>query len=186
MRRVLWFCAGLLAVVAVGAVWLGVALVPDAPEMTVVTGGLDAADRPEPAPEISFSDAAGNRLTLIDFRGRVVLLNLWATWCAPCVEEMPSLDRLQARLGGEDFQVLPLSIDREGLDAVQPFYGELGLDHLGVYLDPMGAAPRAFGAVGLPASYLIDRDGRVVAALAGAREWDTDASIAELRRYIDG
>src|SRR5215831_13466125 len=76
---------------------------------------------PKAAPEISFTDAEGHKLSLADFQGKVVLLNLWATWCGPCVEEMPSLDRLQAKLGGSRFVVLALSVDRQGLGVVRPF-----------------------------------------------------------------
>ncbi|HET8726563.1 MAG TPA: TlpA disulfide reductase family protein, partial [Alphaproteobacteria bacterium] len=129
MRKAIWFL-GLLAVVAAGALWLGFGLLPETRSITVASGGFETAGRPEPAPDISFSDAAGNSLTFDDLRGRVVLVNLWATWCAPCVEEMPSLDRLQARLGGDDFLVLPLSVDREGAAKVGPFYDELGIGHL--------------------------------------------------------
>src|SRR3546814_10498536 len=83
---------------------------------------------PRPLPELTFVDGEGEEMTLKAFDGRFVLLNIWATWCVPCREEMPSLDRLQAGLGGPDFVVVPLSIDREGLPAVKAFYEELGLD----------------------------------------------------------
>ena len=94
-----------------------------------------------------FVDGAGRDLTLEDFRGRVVLLNIWATWCVPCREEMPTLDALQARLGGDDFHVLPLSIDRAGLKVVRRFYDEIGIQHLGMYLADSTRAMLAFGAL---------------------------------------
>lgn len=184
MQKSLWFFAGLLAVVAVGAVWLGFGLLPESRTTIVVRGGFESTGRPEPAPDISFSDAVGNSLTFRDFRGKVLLVNLWATWCAPCVKEMPSLDRLERALGGDRFQVVALSVDREGLEKVQPFFAQLGIRDLGIFLDPPGQALRAFRALGLPTSYLIDADGRVLGSFAGAKEWDSDASIAELRRYI--
>ena len=93
---------------------------------------LSVFDQPREIPEIRFADAEGRGLSLGDFRGKVVLLNVWATWCVPCRQEMPSLDRLQAQLGGDDFTVLPLSIDRAGLPAIKRFYEELGLRHLGI------------------------------------------------------
>ena len=102
-----------------------------------------------------FVDANGRKMTLDSFNGRVVLLNIWATWCPPCREEMPTLDRLQAQLGGNDFHVLPLSIDRAGLDPVRRFYDEIGVRHLDMYLAEEVRAMLAFGAVGLPTTCLL-------------------------------
>jgi thiol-disulfide isomerase/thioredoxin len=122
---------------------------------------------------------------LSDFAGRVVLLNLWATWCAPCVREMPTLDRLQAELGGPDFEVVALSSDRAGAAAVEPFFRTHGLSRLGVYLDPQGEATRALGTRGLPTTVLIDREGREVGRLEGVAEWDSPEAKALIRAYID-
>ena len=99
---------------------------------------LSVPDQPRPLPEIRFADDQGHELTLADFRGRVVLLNIWVAWCAPCRVEMPTLDRLHARFGGKYFLVIPLSIDREGVAAVKRFYDKLGLEKLGIYVDPSG------------------------------------------------
>jgi len=90
--------------------------------------------------ELRFVDGAVRRLSLADFAGKAVLLNLWATWCASCRKEMPALDRLQARLGGPAFEVVALSIDRDGLEMIEPFYAELGLRSLGIYWDRSGMA----------------------------------------------
>ncbi len=158
-----------------------------------LTRPLSAADAPEkfalhevpkPIPEIQFQDGEGRDLTLADFRGKVVLLNVWATWCVPCRHEMPTLDRLQAELGGPDFQVLALSIDRDGFEAVAKFYTEIGVKHLAMYLDASGMAAPALGAVGLPTSLLIDRDGREIGRLVGPAEWDSPEMITFLRGYL--
>ena len=133
---------------------------------------LSVFDQPRVLPEIHFADEEGHDLTLGDFRGRVVLLNVWATWCIPCRKEMPALDRLQARLGGKDFLVIPLSIDREGVARVKRFYQELGLEKLGIYVDPSGKGSRALAIPGVPTTLLIDRQGREVARKMGAAEWD--------------
>lgn len=146
---------------------------------------LSVSERPRQLPEIRFDDANGRNLTLVDFRGKVVLLNLWATWCVPCRNEMPSLDRLQARLGGDDFTVLALSLDRAGLPAVHRFYDELGLQHLATYLDRTGAASRSLGTPGLPTTLLIDRAGREVARKIGPAEWDSPEWLALIRQRID-
>ncbi|MBU2089101.1 MAG: TlpA family protein disulfide reductase [Alphaproteobacteria bacterium] len=137
-----------------------------------------------PAPQTPFGTAEGSSLTLGNFKGKVLLVNLWATWCAPCVEEMPDLDRLQATLGGADFQVLAVSSDRGGAKQVQPFYDRLGLKNLPVYLDPKTELTRALGTRGLPTSILIDREGRMVGQLVGAAKWDSTDALALIRHYI--
>ncbi len=146
---------------------------------------LSLFDQPRAAPEIRRTDAEDRELALAEFRGKVVLLNIWATWCVPCRKEMPALDRLQAQLGGDDFVVLPLSIDRAGLPAVKRFYEELGLQKLGIYIDASGAAPRALGAPGVPTTLLIDRDGREVARKMGPAEWDGAEMSALIRHQIE-
>lgn len=139
---------------------------------------------PEAVADFGFEDGAGQPLSLEDFRGRVVVLNLWATWCAPCRREMPSLDRLQAAHGGDDLVVLPLAVDRAGVDKIEEFYAETGVEHLKIYRDPKAAASRALGALGLPTTVLIDRDGRDVGRLLGPAEWDEPAALAVLEEII--
>lgn len=136
------------------------------------------------APEISFTDADGRPLTLADFNGRVVLLNYWATWCAPCVEEMPALDRLQAKLGGEQFAVVAISVDRQGWPLVQPFLEKLAIKNLATYLDRSGASMRAFQVRGLPTTMLIDRDGREAGRLEGMADWASDDAENLIRHYM--
>ena len=138
----------------------------------------------KPAPAVTFSDREGRALTLKDFRGRAVLLNFWATWCAPCVREMPSLDRLQADLGAEGLSVIALSVDRQGLEAVEPFYRRLSIEALDIYLDPANQVARSFTVPGLPTSYLIDPEGYMVGALAGPAEWDSTDALALMRHYL--
>ena len=143
---------------------------------------LSLFDQPRDLPETHFADEEGHELTLADFRGRVVLLNVWATWCVPCRKEMPALDRLQARLGGKDFLVIPLSIDREGVAPVKRFYQELGLEKLGIYVDPSGKGSRALAIPGVPTTLLIDRQGREVARKMGAAEWDSTEMASVIER----
>jgi thiol-disulfide isomerase/thioredoxin len=145
---------------------------------------LSVFDKPRDLPEIRFADDQRHDLTLADFRGRVVLLNVWATWCVPCRKEMPALDRLQARLGGKDFLVIPLSIDREGVAAVKRFYQELGLEKLGIYVDPSSKGSRALAIPGVPTTLLIDRQGREVARKMGAAEWDGPEMVALVERTM--
>jgi len=139
---------------------------------------------PKPMPELRFVDGAGRALTLADFRGKVVLLNIWATWCAPCREEMPALDRLQASLGGERFQVVALSVDQQGASIARRFYGEVGIKALPLYVDPSAKAAFVLDAAGLPASLLVDRAGREVGRHLGAVQWDSADVVEQLRRAI--
>ncbi len=138
---------------------------------------------PQPAPQISFADLAGNAAALGDFRGKPVLINLWATWCQPCLREMPSLQRLQAALG-DGLVLLAISQDRGGARIVEPFVAQQGLDKLRVYLDPKSEVGHAFAVRGLPTSILIDADGRVVGRVEGAAEWDAPAFLAIVRPLL--
>ena len=140
---------------------------------------------PKPVPELTFLDGEGNEVALADFEGDVVVLNLWATWCAPCRREMPSLDRLQAELGDDGLTVVALSLDRGDVAKVRDFFAELGIANLAIYQDPKGAAGRALGAPGLPTTVVIDRAGQEVGRLLGPAEWDSEAAIALLRSILD-
>jgi len=138
-----------------------------------------------PAPIEPFFDAEGNETSLHEFGGKVVLLNLWATWCAPCVKEMPSLDRLQAALGGDRFQVVAVSVDRRGAEAVRPYFERLGIAHLPIYVEPKNQLAQALGLRVLPSTIVIGPSGLMVGNLIGAAEWDAPEAQALLRFYID-
>jgi thiol-disulfide isomerase/thioredoxin len=133
---------------------------------------------PKPVPELTFFDAAGNEVRLADFQGEVVVLNLWATWCAPCRREMPSLDRLQAADGGDGLEVIALSLDRGDVAKIREFFEELGISSLAIYQDPQARAGRELGAPGLPTTIVIDRAGQEVGRLLGPAEWDSDEAFA--------
>lgn len=153
---------------------------PPAPAATAAEpplGEFVPASPPKSAPEIGFSDAAGKTLSLSDFAGKPVLVNLWATWCAPCRREMPSLERLQQRVG-DKLAILAISEDMRGEKAVAPFVAKLGLTALKTYLDPKSAVGRAFNVDGLPTSFLIDRKGRVVGRVEGEAKWDSPKMLA--------
>lgn len=141
-------------------------------------------ETPKPVPEIHFQDGEGQARTLAEYSGKVVLLNVWATWCIPCRKEMPTLDRLQTKLGGSDFEVVVLSIDRAGPDVVRKFFEEIGIQHLALNIDASGKAMFALGIVGLPATILIDREGLEVGRLIGPTEWDSPAMVGFLGDLI--
>lgn len=131
---------------------------------------------PEVLPEIKFQDADGRERSLTDWRGKVVLLNLWATWCLPCRKEMPALDRLQASLGSDQFQVVAISVDRTGLAGAKKFLEETKTPNLAVYADPTARLASSLRAAGLPATLLIDKEGREIGRLLGPAEWDGEAA----------
>jgi thiol-disulfide isomerase/thioredoxin len=139
---------------------------------------------PEPLAEVNFVDGTGAARTLADFRGKTILLNLWATWCAPCREEMPSLDRLEAELGSEKFEVVALAVDRTGADAAKKFLDETGVKSLKLYTDPTTRSGSALKAIGMPTTILIDAEGREIGRLPGPAEWDSDAAKALVRETI--
>jgi thiol-disulfide isomerase/thioredoxin len=182
-----------------GVVWAGTALLAGAAMLFLasdgrerqlaataraVSGQLFTATGPRPVPELHFVDGAGQPRTLTDFHGKVVLLNLWATWCLPCRQEMPALARLQARLGGSHFEVLALATDKKGLPAVRAFYAEIGLQALAIYVDGSERATSQLGALGLPTTLLVDAQGNEIGRAVGPREWDAPAAVAEITRRI--
>ena len=137
-----------------------------------------------PSPALSFRDQSGKALDLKNFAGRVVLVNFWATWCGPCIREMPSLVRLQHRLGGKDFSVLALSQDIKGFDVITPFVAKHKLENLPVFHDPKGRSLLELKVRGLPTSVLFDKQGREVGRLAGHAEWDSDEALALIEFYL--
>ncbi len=141
-------------------------------------------DAPKPMPEVSFIDSDGRELGLGDFRGKFVLVNLWATWCGPCRREMPSLDRLQARLSGSDFTVLALSQDRKGVAIVEKFLAQIGTWNLAIYVDSSARSARRLGAIGLPTTVLLDRQGQIIGRLIGSAEWDSDEAARLIKSVI--
>lgn len=145
--------------------------------------GLSLHARPRALPDLRFADGKGRALHLSDFRGRVVLLNVWATWCPPCRKEMPTLDHLQGTLGGPDFEVVALSIDRDGLALVQGFFKSFGIKNLRLYIDSFDEASASLVGAGVPLTLLIDRDGREIGRKLGPAVWD-DAPTLQLIRGV--
>ncbi|MBV8661506.1 MAG: TlpA family protein disulfide reductase [Hyphomicrobiales bacterium] len=136
---------------------------------------------PKPATSVAFSGADGRKLTLDDFRGKAIVLNLWATWCVPCRAEMPALDRLEAKAGSRDFQVVAVNVDTARLDRPKAFLDEIGVKSLTRYADPSGDAFEnlrlAGKALGLPTSLLIDKDGCQLGVVAGPVDWASDDAL---------
>ena len=144
---------------------------------------LDASSGPRPLGELRFQDGTGQARSLTEFRGRVVLLNIWATWCGPCRKEMPSLDRVQKQLGGPGFEVVALSIDKS-LDAVRDFYQQYDIKSLALYIDPSGEVTTTLATIGVPTTLLVDRDGRELWRHVGPAEWDAPPMINSIRKHL--
>jgi len=141
---------------------------------------------PRPAPQIPF-EAEGGMRTLDDFRGKVVLVNFWATWCAPCLKEMPSLDTLQGQLGGDDFAVVAIATDPKGREEAARYLARLETNNLALYTDPRLLFASAIGGTdGLPISILYDRDGSEIGRLVGAADWSSPEAIRLIRAVMGG
>ena len=136
-------------------------------------------------PEAALLDAADGAADLAPYRGKVLLVNFWATWCAPCRAELAALDRLQGELGGETFAVMTVATGRNPVPAIEKLFADEGISHLPILRDTDQAFARASGVLGLPVSILVDRDGTEIARLVGDAEWDSDEAKALIRALLD-
>lgn len=156
-----------------------------APLATGQFAALKVAKTPRPTTDISFDGPAGERLRLSDFRGKTILVNLWATWCVPCRVEMPALDRLQKAMGGNDFEVVAINIDTARLERRKAFLDSVGVANLAFYTDPKAEVFQtlrlAGKVVGLPTTILVDASGCELGVMAGPAEWDSPEAMALLR-----
>jgi thiol-disulfide isomerase/thioredoxin len=169
---------------------------PAATVQSTATGGFSKAlatgpmagviihpERKDIAP-FTFTNVKGEPVDLSKWKGRVVLLNLWATWCAPCRKEMPDLAKLQTALGSADFEVVALSVDRKGLEASLAFLKETGVTNLAAYIEPDAKSLAALQALGLPATILIDRQGREAARLLGPADWSSAETLIMVKALL--
>src|SRR5690348_11474959 len=149
---------------------------------------VNVAKSPLKVPDLAFTDAAGKPMTLADFKGRTVLLNLWATWCVPCRKEMPALAALQQKLGGPEFEVVAVNIDTRNLDRPKTWLQQAGVTGLAYYADASAKVfqdLKAVGkAVGMPTSLLVDPAGCEIAYLAGPAEWASDDGLALVKAAL--
>jgi thiol-disulfide isomerase/thioredoxin len=139
---------------------------------------------PAELPAFTITGADGEAKSLADFSGKIVLLNIWATWCVPCREEMPALDALETRLGGTDFQVVAVNIDKGGPDKAAAFLTETGASHLALYTDPSGKLFATLKTVGMPTTLIIDRRGKELARLVGPADWASPQALKVIEAAI--
>jgi thiol-disulfide isomerase/thioredoxin len=149
---------------------------------------VNVAKSPLRIPDLSFEDGTGKHLTLADWRGRTVLLNLWATWCVPCRKEMPTLDALEQKLGGPNFQVVAVNIDTRDPDKPKAFLKDIGVQKLDYYAD---ASAKSFQdlksigrAFGMPTTVLVDPHGCEIGTIAGPAEWASDDAVKLIKAAL--
>ncbi len=151
---------------------------------------FQVASTPRRMPPLAFTDATGKAITLADFKGKVLLVNLWATWCVPCRKEMPALDALERTLGGDKFQVVAINLDTRDPKKPQAFLKEIGVSSLTFYADPDTKTFQALRSVGrgfgLPTSLLVDAKGCEIGYLAGPAEWAGSDALAVIKAAIGG
>jgi thiol-disulfide isomerase/thioredoxin len=154
------------------------------PSAETALGKLHWHDTPVAVPATTFISSDAPALTLGNFAGRVLVVNFWATWCEPCIREMPTLDALQAELGGDGFAVVAINQDRGGLDVARKFFAEHGWKNLTIYADTALAFAKDAKLRGLPTSLVVDREGREVARLEGTIAWNSPEVVAMLRKLM--
>jgi thiol-disulfide isomerase/thioredoxin len=145
---------------------------------------LNLHEDPRPLAKFEFQDEAGQKYTLDKFRGTFVLVNIWATWCPPCKEEMPSLNSLASHFSTKRLTIIPISVDVSGAIPARRFFTELGLNSLSLYVDPSANVMHALAVVGIPTTVLINRDGLEIARRVGPAQWDSPAMIESLAGII--
>jgi thiol-disulfide isomerase/thioredoxin len=187
--RVNWWVVVAVAALALGLARLVISLPqfapsPYAPYAKGAMAKLSFKFAGQKPPAVAFGGPDGQPISLAAFHGRAVLMNLWATWCGPCVEELPALDALQKELGGQTFQVVAVNMDADDEGAAARFLGEHGLAHLALYSDPKLLMDPALAGPGIPASVLYDAEGREVGRLYGAVDWASPEARALIARVI--
>ena len=146
--------------------------------------GVVAAEK-SPAPDVSVTSLAnGSSLKLSDLKGKVVLLNFWASWCPPCREEIPSMMKLNSLMVGKPFQMVAISIDEGGKPAVESYFKESGFS-LPTYLDESGASAKSYGVTGVPESFIIDKQGVLVKKIIGGFAWDSPEAVSFLEGLMN-
>lgn len=150
-------------------------------------GSPVAGSAPEARRDVStlcFKDSRSKRVCISEWKGRVVLLNLWATWCVPCRLELPDFEKLKESLGSRELDIVALAVDRGGVASVRNFYQKSGIRHLSIYVDEELLAMQELEARGIPTTLLIDRKGREIRRLSGPNQWDTAEQLTTIQKAL--
>jgi peroxiredoxin len=165
------------------AVGVGIIILLQLKDSSFKTSGTPLPGKDVPAPDFAFPGLDGKKVSLADYRGKLVLLNIWATWCAPCVAEMPSMEKLYQKLKNEGFILIAVSIDETGAEAVMPFIKKHKLS-FPVLTDTQGDIKHLYQVTGIPESFIIDKNGMIVEKIVGPRDWATSSAIRFFRNLI--
>ena len=179
-RRLNFHSIFLIVLISVG---FGIIVLLQTKDSSFDLSGKSRIDKGVPAPEFTLPGLDGNMVKLVDYKGKVVLLNIWATWCPPCVEEMPSMEKLYQELKDEDFQILAVSIDVSGGNVVAPFMKKHKLSFPAL-TDTQGTLKSLYRTTGVPESFIIEKDGIIAEKIIGPRDWATPAVISYFRNLI--
>ncbi len=146
---------------------------------------LSFHSEPKPVSKSTYTMEDGSTGSLADYRGKIAVVNFWATWCAPCRKEMPMLSELQSELGGEDFDVVTIATGRNPPPAMKSFFDEIGVSNLPLHRDPKMQISREMGILGLPITIILNRDGQEIARMQGDAHWNSDSAKAIIKALID-
>jgi len=172
-----------LVIVVLIVILVGILILLQTKDSLYQPSGGSRLTKGRPAPNFSLPGLDGQMVSLADYRGKVVLLNIWATWCPPCVEEMPSMEKLYQELNGDGFEILAVSIDESGVQDVRPFMQKHKLS-FPVLMDPEGTIKGLYRTTGVPESFVIDKDGTLVEIVIGPRNWATSEVVRYFRNLI--
>ena len=174
--------------IALAALILAAGQAAAAPDLKPLADGdmnkLAIHEEPKPVSEAEFETTEGETATLADYRGKYVLVNFWATWCAPCRKEMPALSALQDELGGDRFEVVTIATGRNPPPAMTEFFAEIGVDNLPLHRDPGSKLAREMGVLGLPITVILNPEGQEVARLQGDAAWDSEPAKAVISALL--
>jgi peroxiredoxin len=179
-RRLNFHSIFLIVLISVG---FGIIVLVQTKDSSFDLSGKSRIDKGVPAPEFTLPGLDGNMVKLVDYKGKVVLLNIWATWCPPCVQEMPSMEKLYQELKDEDFQILAVSIDVSAGNVVAPFMKKHKLSFPAL-TDTQGTLKSLYRTTGVPESFIIEKDGIIAEKIIGPRDWATPAVISYFRNLI--
>lgn len=140
---------------------------------------------PVPSSDVAFLSENGEDTTLADYQGKYIVLNFWATWCAPCRHEMPQLSALQATMGGPEMDVVTIATGRNPVPAMQRFFDEIGVENLPLHTDARQNLARSLGVLGLPVTIILDPDGNEIARMQGDADWSSESAIAIMGALIN-
>jgi peroxiredoxin len=183
IQKVRWVNYQSIILILLLLVGVGIIILLQTDNSSITPAGKPRFEKAAPAPNFTLPDLAGKMTSLADYKGQVVLLNIWATWCAPCVAEMPSMEKLHQELKEEKFVILAVSIDESGADAVRPFMKKHKLNFPAL-IDSTGMVKNLYQTTGVPESFIIDKQGRIVEEVIGPRDWAADGAIRYFRKLI--